>query len=102
MVESGLAKLRGVLGAARAFVAAIATDRTAVLQRGVRIRCEGCDRNTLAMQQTRASRHGVWRGDPTAPDGWSIRYRRRDGQDALATYYCADCAAKVATGEIKV
>ena len=102
MVESTLARLRRLLAVVRASASALVTNQTAVLQRGVGIRCEGCGATTLAMQSTRISRRGVWRGDPTAPDGWGIRYQRRDGQDALATYYCADCAANVASGKLKV
>lgn len=102
MVESTVRKLRGALAMLRASASALVSSQTAVLERGVGIRCEGCGATTFAMQQTRVSRRGVWRGDPTAPGEWGIRYRRREGQDALATYYCAECTAKVASGEIKV
>lgn len=98
MVESAMR----ALAVARSTMAALATNRTAVIQRGAEIQCEGCAATAMAPQTTRISRRGVWTGDPAAPDGWGIRYKRRDRQDALATYYCAECAAKVASGEIKV
>lgn len=100
MVEPGLGRRAARLfTAARATASALFSNRTAALQRGVVIHCEQCQQATLAPQTTRISRRGLWVGDPCAPTGWSIRYERREGQDALATYYCAGCAAKMANGK---
>jgi hypothetical protein len=66
------------------------------IERKVPISCALCGKETTTVARFDVGARGLWRRDPIAPEGWGIRYKRREGMAPLPTYYCSTCAQVMA------
>ena len=94
--------IRRALSVGMACAKALPFGHTVKIQRSVQVHCGGCGKSGIGLQTMRIHRLAVAQSDPDPPDGWGVRYQRREGSTPAPTYYCGTCAEAVATGKLKV